>query len=109
MVTCSSRKAGSVWRTLPNIHDGFLYGAGDPKIGQIVHGTALDGKRLRERFLKSLPALRYLSDSVKRAAKRGYIIGLDKRHVHVRSSHAALNTLLQSAGALICKKWLVLM
>ena len=88
---------------------GFLYGAGDPKIGQIVHGTALDGKRLRERFLKSLPALRYLSDSVKLAAKRGYIIGLDKRHVHVRSSHAALNTLLQSAGALICKKWLVLM
>ena len=88
---------------------GFVYGAGDPKIGQIVHGTAQDGKRLRERFLKSLPALRYLSDSVRLAAKRGYIIGLDKRHVHVRSSHSALNTLLQSAGALICKKWLVLL
>ena len=50
-----------------------------------------------------------LMNSLKLAAKRGYIIGLDKRHVHVRSSHSALNTLLQSAGALICKKWLVLL
>ena len=29
--------------------------------------------------------------------------------MHVRSAHAALNTLLQSAGAIICKKWLVLL
>lgn len=88
---------------------GFLYGAGDPKIGQIVHGTALDGKRLRERFLKAIPSLKKLVDSVKFAARRGYLIGLDGRHVKVRSAHAALNTLLQSAGALICKRWLVLM
>lgn len=27
--------------------------------------------------------------------------------VHVRSPHAALNTLLQSAGAIICKQWIV--
>lgn len=32
---------------------------------------------------------------------------MDKRRLHVRSSHAALNTLLQSAGALIAKQWLV--
>jgi DNA polymerase I-like protein with 3'-5' exonuclease and polymerase domains len=32
---------------------------------------------------------------------------LDKRKLYVRSSHAALNTLLQSAGALISKQWLV--
>ena len=88
---------------------GFLYGAGDGKIGEIVHGTSADGKKLREKFLKSLPALKYLSDAVKFAAKRGYLIGLDGRHMTVRSEHAALNTLLQSAGALVCKKWLVLL
>lgn len=33
----------------------------------------------------------------------GYLRGLDGRRLHVRSEHAALNTLLQSAGALIVK------
>jgi DNA polymerase I len=41
------------------------------------------------------------------AAQRGYLKGLDGRHLHIRSSHAALNTLLQSAGALVCKRWAV--
>lgn len=36
-------------------------------------------------------------------------MGLDGRSIHVRSSHAALNTLLQGAGALVCKQWLVLL
>lgn len=88
---------------------GFLYGAGDAKIGSIVGGTSSDGKRLKGKFLRSLPALSRLSEAVKEAAKRGYLIGLDGRRLHIRSSHAALNTLLQSAGALVCKKWLVIL
>lgn len=86
----------------------FLYGAGDAKIGSIVGGDASAGKRLKSKFLRSLPALGRLVTAVQGAAKRGYLVGLDGRHLHVRSSHAALNTLLQSAGALICKKWLLL-
>ena len=39
--------------------------------------------------------------------KRHYLKGLDGRLLHVRSPHSALNLLLQSAGALICKKWIV--
>lgn len=88
---------------------GFLYGAGDQKIGSIVGGTASDGKRLKTKFLRSLPALGRLVDAVKEAAKRGFLIGLDGRRVFVRSSHAALNTLLQSAGAIVCKQWLVML
>lgn len=88
---------------------GFLYGAGDGKIGSIVGGTAGHGKRLKEKFLRSLPALGRLTDAVREASKRGYLSGLDGRKLHIRSSHAALNTLLQSAGALICKKWLVIL
>lgn len=87
----------------------FLYGAGDAKIGSIVGGTAGDGRKLKTKFLRSLPALGRLVEAVQQAAKRGYLVGLDGRRVHVRSSHAALNTLLQSAGALICKKWLVIL
>ena len=86
---------------------GFLYGAGDAKIGSIIGGTASDGKRLKQKFLRSLPALGRLVEAVKGAAGRGYLVGLDGRHVFVRSSHAALNTLLQSAGAIVCKQWLV--
>lgn len=36
------------------------------------------------------------------------VLGLDRRVIYVRSEHSALNTLLQSAGALICKKWVCL-
>ena len=87
----------------------FLYGAGDAKIGSIVGGTDADGKKLKKKFLKSLPALGKLVEAVKESAKKGYLKGLDGRHLHVRSHHAALNTLLQSAGALVCKKWLVIL
>ena len=87
---------------------GFLYGAGDAKIGEIVGGGARQGATLKRKFLQSLPALRRLLDRVGVAARRGHIKGLDGRRVHVRSEHAALNTLLQSAGAIVMKKALVI-
>jgi DNA polymerase-1 len=87
----------------------FLYGAGDEKIGSVVNGSAVDGRRLKSKFLRSLPALGELVKSVKESAGRGYLVGLDKRKIYVRSAHSALNTLLQGAGAIVCKKWLVLL
>ncbi len=82
---------------------GFLYGAGDAKIGSIVGKDAKEGKKLREQFLRKVPALRRLREDVVTAARRGYLIGLDGRRLAIRSEHAALNTLLQSAGALLSK------
>ncbi len=84
---------------------GFLYGAGDAKIGSIVGKGAKEGKQLKEQFLAATPALANLRKAVTKAAERGYLIGLDGRRIPVRSAHAALNTLLQSAGALIAKRW----
>lgn len=98
----------------------FLYGAGDAKIGKIVKGSKADGTRLKKKFLAATPAISNLKQAIQdslvaemfhgrvRKWKRKYLIGLDGRHLHVRSLHSALNTLLQSAGALICKKWIVL-
>ena len=58
----------------------------------------------------NLPALGSLTEAVKSRAKvKNYLVGLDKRLLFVRSDHAALNTLLQSAGALIMKQALVLL
>lgn len=89
---------------------GFLYGAGDEKIGKIVGGSAAQGKALKTKFLKGLPALKYLTEAVKAKSKSDQCLrGLDGRSIFVRSSHAALNTLLQGAGAAVCKTWVVML
>ena len=87
----------------------FLYGAGDAKIGSIVGGTARDGRRLKAKFLKNTPALGKLRERVVVASGRGFVFGLDRRKVSIRSEHAALNSLLQSAGAIIMKKALCIL
>jgi len=87
----------------------FLYGAGDAKIGTIVGGTARDGRTLKQRFLRNTPSLESLRERIIRAAGRVYLTGLDGRRLRVRSEHAALNTLLQAAGAIVMKKALVIL
>jgi DNA polymerase I-like protein with 3'-5' exonuclease and polymerase domains len=86
----------------------FLYGAGDGKIGSIVGGTAKDGARLKAKFLSQTPALAKLIERVSKQAAKGWVPGLDGRRIWVRSEHAALNSLLQGAGAIVMKKALVL-
>jgi DNA polymerase-1 len=82
----------------------FLYGSGDALIGKIVGGDSKAGKNLKARFLKNLPALAKLKADVSQAAARGYLKGLDGRKIWIRSPHAALNSLLQGAGAVVMKK-----
>ena len=88
----------------------FLYGAGDGKIGSIVGGSFAQGKRLKQKFLKNTPALNALRNAVgAKAKKHKHLVGLDGRILRVRHQHAALNTLLQGAGACVMKKALVLL
>ena len=84
-----------------------VYGAGAAKIGAIVNGTAADGKRLLENYSANNPSYATLRKRVEMSAKRGYLLGMDGRRLTVRSPHAALNLLIQGAGAVICKQWLV--
>ena len=85
----------------------FLYGAGPAKIGSVVGGSASDGRNLIAKFLKNMPALNKLRKDIGAVAASGTIRGLDGRMLHIRHEHAALNTLLQGAGAVVCKRWLV--
>lgn len=100
----------------------FLYGAGDAKIGTITGGGAEAGKKLKNNFMSATPAIADLRASIEHALvesskwvngkpqvkwKRKWLKGMDGRKIHVRSPHSALNTLLQSAGALACKLWVV--
>lgn len=67
------------------------------------------GEQLTASFLKKFPALKRLLKVVKGTAKdKGWLKGLDGRKLPIRSEHAALNTLLQSAGAVICKSWITM-
>ena len=87
----------------------FLYGAGVEKLGSVVGGTAKDGSRLRSQFLYNMPSLSKLISKVQKMATGGDIRGLDGRRILIRHQHAALNTLLQGAGAIVCKQWSICM
>ena len=85
----------------------LVYGAGDAKIGSIINGDIKKGKALKERFFRNLPALKKLKDRVQQASNRGFLKGIDGRRIHVRSQHAALNTLLQGSGAIVMKQAMI--
>ena len=87
----------------------FLYGAGNAKIGEVVGSTSGAGKKLKERFLENTPALADLRKSVLEDGEAGSLVGLDGRRLSVRSAHAALNTLLQGAGAIVMKQAIVIL
>ena len=87
---------------------GFLYGAGPSKLGEIVGGGAKEGAALQMKFLSNLPALQTLKQLIqKKAEQNGCLTGLDGRILPIRSEHAALNMLLQSAGAVLMKVALI--
>ena len=87
----------------------LLYGAGDAKLGSVAKRGKAVGKQLRRQFLDSLPSFKQLIQRVQRESKKGFLKGLDGRKLFVRSEHAALNTLLQGAGAIVMKEALVIL
>jgi DNA polymerase-1 len=111
------------------------YGAGDEKLGSIKkpggskQQKTSEGRKLRAKFMASVPAFARLDHDVKWASGfapvtrpdgkvfwkkrepserepvvKRYLVGIDGRHLPVRSAHAALNALLQSAGGLVMKQ-----
>lgn len=105
---------------------GFLYGAQDPKLGQIAKdlyqqasdkfGLKYDlpnnktlGEQLRARVRHKIEGLDQLVRGVTKAHdERKWVASLDGRQIASVSPHSALNTLLQSAGAVVMKWALVL-
>ena len=86
----------------------WLLGAGDEKVGLITGGNSTDGRRVKETFLNSLPALSALKQRAARAAKVGYMVGLDGRRIPIKSEHFALSCYLQGGEAVIMKYAMIL-
>ena len=84
-----------------------LYGASPAKVGSIIGASEAKGRSIIASFKRSVPAYAVLQDKIAKYAEKGWLPGLDGRKLYVRSEHSALNTLLQSAGAIIAKQWLV--
>ena len=85
----------------------LIYGGGDKLIGEIAGGGPNKGRSLKKAFDATVPAFARLKSNLQRASQRGYLIGLDGRHLYLRSEHKALSQLLQSAGAVLCKTWVL--
>jgi len=102
----AARAAGSTDRDLgKTINYALIYGARDGKLGEIIGGSKLDGSLLRKRLYKEVPGLETLVNSVEKASKRGYLLGLDGRKIFIREGKSPLNALIQSGGA-VCMKWI---
>jgi DNA polymerase-1 len=102
----------------------YLYGAGDLKLGSIVIEDAryagedvpkgsvkAIGKRSRDNYERDVAALKKLREGIDTRAKKngGFMNAIDGGSIVVRHAHAALNTLLQSAGAIAMKLALVIL
>ena len=85
----------------------YLYGAAPPKIAEVLGCSRKEAEEVMKRFAKGLPALAKLKAQVADAAKKGFILSIDGRRIPIRSTHAALNSLLQSTGSVLCKAWLL--
>jgi DNA polymerase I len=84
-----------------------LYGASPAKIAKVVGKSAKEGAKIIDSFCKAVPAYERLKSKVERIAAKGRLPGIGGYSLTVRSAHSSLNTLLQSAGAIIAKQWLV--
>ena len=102
-------------KIVKNLSYAFIYGAGDAKLGHTLRPEFSDaqkkslGAELRRKFLDAIPGLEPLVAAVKlRVRERGYLLGLDGRPICCTAEHASLNYLLQSAGAILSKRWCVI-
>lgn len=94
--------------TTRNIAKGLLYelvyGAWIPKLMLLHNLTEQQALKLYHKFWKEHPAILTFKEDIKKEYKKfKYILGIDGRPLTVRYEHALLNTLIQSAGAIIMK------
>lgn len=93
----------------------LIYGAQDFKLGTVIDESLAMrpqeakriGAEMRGRLMRRIPALGAVVKNVQKQARSGMLDALDGRKLFVRAQHAALNTLLQGAGATIAKQWCV--
>ena len=113
--TQNAERVGCTRSEVKSLVYGFIYGAGDVKLGHILHPELSDaqkkslGTELRRKFLDAIPGLEPLVNAVKQKVRSaGQLKALDGRPIFCRAEHSSLNFLLQSCGAILSKRWCVI-
>jgi DNA polymerase I-like protein with 3'-5' exonuclease and polymerase domains len=84
-------------------YEKFFGDSKDPKKDKLLWPV---GDVARRRFLANIPGFGKLLEKVEgQATDFRAIKGLDGRVIPIRSIHSALNFLIQSSGAILCKRW----
>ena len=101
---------------------GFLFGMGAKRAGEIIaaivrsarqidpsyQGPSTNGGRALQRFEAATPGLKQLRQGLEiQAARNGWVLGLDGRRVPTGAQYKALNRIVTSAEAIVCKRWLI--
>ena len=86
----------------------LMYGAGVAKLASILTCSTNQATKLINEFWDGNPSLKALVDDLNNYYKvHNNIKGLDGRTLFIRSTHKLLNSLIQSAAAIVFKRWLV--
>ena len=90
----------------------LIYGGGNFKLGTVAGAKKTQavarGKDLRKKLLTGIKGFQELNDAIQKRAEHGVIKAIDGRPIRLQGkNHAALNYLLQSCGAVICKLWVI--
>ena len=90
----------------------LIYGGGNFKLGTVAGAkksqAVARGKDLRKKLLTGIKGFQELNDAIQKRAQHGVIKAIDGRPIRLQGkSHAALNYLLQSCGAVVCKRWVI--
>lgn len=90
----------------------LMYGGGDMKLGEIIDKSASDSEKehlggtSRARFIKGMKGYKDLNNKLIRSYNKTQSLEtLDGRLVPVRNTYSALNSLLQSSGAIVAGTW----
>lgn len=87
----------------------IMYGAGPSRVASTLGKSKSYAISVIDKFYSAIPALKSVDNWAKLESKtKGYLVGLDGRHLPIRKEYAALNTLLQSAGAVCMKQAIVI-
>lgn len=90
----------------------LIYGGANMRLGLTAGApkskAAAKGKEIRERVMEGLDGFKELSDAIQERAQGDVLKGIDGRPIRLQGKkHAALNYILQSMGACICKLWCI--
>ena len=81
----------------------WVFGMGDGNLGKILGGGAKEGAAANKLFEERIKGLAAFNKQTKLDYKRGYMVGLDGRHIGVPSQHKVRAAYLQGGEAVVMK------